>query len=196
MFVAIGGREAGIVAVADRVKDSSRDAVTRMHALGLRVVMLTGDNRRTAEAVASRVGVDEVFAEVLPSEKAERVRSLRDQGHTVAMVGDGINDAPALVVADVGMAIGAGTDIAIEAADVTLMRGDLRSVPEAITLSRATMRTIRQNLFWAFAYNTACIPIAAGVLYPLTGVAPFADPRQRMRAEQRERGAEQSAAAS
>ena len=169
VFVAIGGREAGVVAVADRVKDSSRDAVTRMHALGLRVVMMTGDNRRTADAVAAQVGVDEVFAEVLPHEKAERVAALRDQGHTVAMVGDGINDAPALVAADVGMALGAGTDVAIEASDITLMRNDLRAVPEAIALSRETMRTIRQNLFWAFAYNAACIPVAAGVLYPLTG---------------------------
>lgn len=169
VFVAVNGREAGVIGVADAVKAGSPAAIKRMRSMGLDVVMLTGDNETTARAVAARVGIDRVVAGVLPQDKAAEIDRLRGQGRVVAMVGDGINDAPALARADVGMAIGTGTDIAIESAGITLMRGELGAVADAIELSRSTMRTIRQNLFWAFAYNSLALPVAAGVFYPLTG---------------------------
>ncbi len=170
MFVAVEGRSAGLLGVADPIKTLTPEAISRLHAAGIRVAMLTGDNRTTAEAVARKLGIDEVEAEVLPEQKTEMVRRLQAQGKKVAMAGDGVNDAPALAQADVGIAMGTGTDVAMESAGVTLVQGDLRGIARARRLSEATMRNIRQNLFFAFIYNTLGVPIAAGVLYPFFGL--------------------------
>lgn len=170
MFLAADGKLQGIIAVADPIKKDSVDAIKRLQKLSIKVVMLTGDNKHTAEAVAKQVGVDEVIAEVLPQDKSAKVKSLQELGEQVAMVGDGINDAPALAQANVGFAIGSGMDVAIESADITLMRGSLYGVADAIAISRATLRNIKQNLFGAFIYNSLGIPVAAGILYPLMGI--------------------------
>ena len=169
LYAAIDGRLAAIIAVSDPVKETTPQAIEALHALGLKVAMITGDNRRTAQAIASQLGIDEVVAEVLPDGKVEAVGKLRAGGRKVAFIGDGINDAPALSEADIGLAVGTGTDIAIESADVVLMSGDLNGVPRAIAISKATIRNIRQNLFWAFVYNVSLVPVAAGVLYPVNG---------------------------
>jgi Cu+-exporting ATPase len=170
MYVAVDGALAGLIAVADPIKATSREAIDRLHAMGLEVVMLTGDTQRTADAIARSAGIDRVVAGVVPEGKVAEIKRLQADGRVVAMVGDGINDAPALAQADIGMAIGQGTDVAVEAADIVLMRGDLRSAAQAIALSRRTMRTMKQNLFWAFIYNVVGIPVAAGVLYPAFGL--------------------------
>jgi Cu+-exporting ATPase len=170
MFVAIDGKAAGLLGVADPIKATTAEAIEKLHDEGIRVVMLTGDSKTTAEAVGKRLGIDAVIAEVLPGQKAEIIKKLQAQGKIVAMAGDGINDAPALAQAHVGIAMGTGTDVAMQSAGVTLVKGDLRGIVRARKLSRATMRNIRQNLFWAFAYNALGVPIAAGVLYPFTGL--------------------------
>src|SRR5690606_37320361 len=170
LYAVIDGRLAALLVLADTLKPDSAAAVRALRAQGLKVAMVSGDDGRTARAIAAQLGIDEVIADVLPEGKAGHVRGLRERHGPVAFVGDGINDAPALAEADVGIAIGGGTDIAIEAAGVVLMSGSPRGVPNAIALSRATLRNIRQNLFWAFAYNTALVPVAAGVLYPAFGL--------------------------
>ncbi len=173
MWLAVDGQASAIIGVADTIKEGSKEAVADLKARGLTVVMMTGDNQATANAIAAEVGIDRVFAEVLPGDKANYVKQLQGEGYSVGMVGDGINDAPALAQADVGLAIGTGTDVAMETADVTLMRGDLRSVPQAIHLSKATMRNIKENLVWAFGYNTVLIPVAAGILAPFVWAPDF-----------------------
>ena len=169
VLVAAAGRLLGLIAISDPIKPTTPEAIARIHDLGLRIVMLTGDAQRTAETIAKKLGIDDFVAGVSPQDKHDYVRRLRESGRVVAMAGDGVNDAPALAAADVGVAMGTGSDVAIESAGVTLVGGDIRGVVKAIALSRATMRNIRQNLFFAFAYNVIGVPVAAGVLYPLVG---------------------------
>jgi Cu+-exporting ATPase len=170
VFVAIDGRTAGLLGIADPIKESAREAIAWLHREGIRIVMLSGDNRVTAEAVARELGIDEVHAEVLPQQKGDLVKQLQAQGRIVAMAGDGVNDAPALAQAHVGIAMGTGADVAIESAGITLLKGDLRGIVRARKLSRATLRNIRQNLFFAFVYNVLGVPLAAGALYPAFGL--------------------------
>jgi Cu+-exporting ATPase len=170
IFVALGGKAAGLITVADPIKASTAEAISQLQRDGIRIVMLTGDSRATAEVVARKLGIENVFAGVLPEQKNDIVKKLQAGGHVVAMAGDGVNDAPALSQADVGIAMGTGTDVAIESAGITLLQGDLRGLARARKLSHATMRNVRQNLFFAFAYNSVGVPIAAGVLYPFFGL--------------------------
>jgi Cu+-exporting ATPase len=170
LFLGVDGKPGGIIAIADPIKPTTEAALQSLRADGIRIVMLTGDNRTTAEAVARKLGIDEVEADVLPEQKIGIIRKLRAEGKVVAMAGDGVNDAPALAAADVGIAMGTGTEVAIESAGVTLVKGDLMGIARARTLSRMTMRNIRQNLVFAFAYNVIGIPVAAGVLYPSFGI--------------------------
>jgi Cu+-exporting ATPase len=170
MFVAVDGQPAGIVAVADALKATTPEAIRALHKAGLRIVMATGDNRVTAEAIGGKLGIDDIRAEVSPGDKAAIVAELKSQGLSVAMAGDGINDAPALAAADVGIAMGAGADVAVESAGITLLKGDLNGLVRARKLAQATMRNIRQNLFFAFVYNSAGVPLAAGILYPMFGL--------------------------
>ncbi len=170
IYIAVNGKAAGVIAIADPIKETTGEALAALREAGISVIMLTGDNRVTAEAIARRLGIDDVEADVLPDQKSAVVQRLREQGRIVAMAGDGVNDAPALAAADVGIAMGTGTDVAIESAGVTLLRGDLLGIVRARHLSHATMANIRQNLFFAFAYNVAGIPVAAGVLYPVFGL--------------------------
>jgi len=167
VWLAQGNQAVGLLGIADPIKDTTREAIKALHDLGIKVIMCTGDNRKTAEAVARELGIDEVRAEVMPQDKHDIVKQFKQQGAVVAMAGDGINDAPALAAADVGVAMGTGTDVAIESAGITLVKGDLMGIAKAFHLSRAVMRNIRQNLFFAFIYNALGIPVAAGVLYPL-----------------------------
>ena len=170
MFVSVDGKLAGLLGVADPIKETTPEAIKQLHEQGIKIVMLTGDSRTTAQAVAGKLKIDEVVAEVLPNQKAEIVKRFQSEGRKVAMAGDGINDAPALAQAQVGIAMGTGTDVAMQSAGVTLVKGDLRGIVRAILLSRATMRNIKQNLFFAFVYNSIGVPIAAGVLYPFFGL--------------------------
>ncbi len=170
MFLSIGGKTAGLIGVADPIKETTQEAIEQLHNEGIQIVMLTGDSEVTAMAVAKKLGIDEVVAEVLPEQKADKVKLFQNEGRFVAMAGDGINDAPALALAQVGIAMGTGTDVAMESAGVTLVKGDLRGIVRARLLSRATMRNIKENLFFAFIYNALGVPIAAGVLYPFLGI--------------------------
>lgn len=170
IFIAVDGEPAGLLAIADPIKETTKEAIDALHAQGVRIVMLTGDNRRTAEAVARMLNIEEVEAEVLPEDKSKIVKKLQSEGKIVAMAGDGTNDAPALAAADVGIAMGTGTDVAMESAGVTLLKGDLTGIVRARKLSVATMNNIRQNLFFAFFYNAAGVPVAAGILYPFLGI--------------------------
>jgi Cu+-exporting ATPase len=170
VFLSLDSRPLGLLGISDPIKSDSQEAIKKLQQSGIKVVMLTGDNSATAETVANTVGVDDFIAEVLPQDKAHQITMLQEKGEKVAMVGDGINDAPALAGADVGFAIGTGTDVAIESADITLMRGSLNGVADAVVISKATLKNIKENLIGAFGYNTLAIPIAAGVLYPVTGI--------------------------